>query len=91
MSNHCAVRIQQRGIRPIGLHMLELYGKETFDHHGARILYFDKQSRQRLEKSEGKQVIRKLDKLLDIYAVIDIKTNVVITAGHNYSRKKNFH
>ncbi len=91
LTTHSSIRAQQRGIQPMAIHLLERYGQEEFDHRGARILHFDKQSIRRMERVEGRHAVRALDKFLDIYVVISLDTDDIITVGHNYKRKKYFH
>ena len=46
------------------------YGCVQYDHHGARIVFFDKASRRRLQRDGVGQRIRNFDRYLRAYAVI---------------------
>jgi hypothetical protein len=91
LTNHGSIRLRQRGIQPMAIHLLEKYGKEYFGHCGARVLHFDKQSIRRMEMAEGRHAVRALEKFLDIYRVVSLDTDDIITVGHNYKRTKHFH
>jgi len=61
------------------------YGWVSHDHRGARVMWLDKRSRARLEREEGRGVVRELDKHLDAYVVMDTD-GTVMTVGHRYRR-----
>ena len=86
-SNHAQQRMQQRGIRQEAVDYLLAYGTTHHDHHGGMIVWLDKQSRRRLEREEGPQILRRLEKQLDAYAVVS-HDDCVITVGHRYKRVK---
>ena len=46
MTYHATIRSQQRGIPPLILQWLDLYGEEEYDGHGAVIRYFSRASRR---------------------------------------------
>lgn len=87
MTKHAAARQQQRGIPPLIMEWLTAYGTTCHDHHGAEILYFDKQSRKALAKSVGDEVVSQLSGLLDTYAVVS-SDGAIITVGHRIKRIK---
>ncbi len=87
ITKHAAVRQQQRGIPPLIMEWLTSYGTSCHDHHGAEILYFDKQSRKALAKVVGDEVINRLAGLLDTYAVVSGE-GAIITVGHRFKRIK---
>ena len=47
-TEHARVRMQQRGVIPDILQLLDAYGVTQHDHHGAKLRYFNKASRHRL-------------------------------------------
>ncbi|MEN8133319.1 MAG: hypothetical protein ABFS45_24740 [Pseudomonadota bacterium] len=63
------------------------YGRVSHDHHGGCVVWLDKRSRARLGREEGHQVLRKLDKYLNAYAVTDPE-GTVLTVGHRFRRIK---
>lgn len=77
-SKHGAVRAQQRGIPPIIVDWLIKYGHVT-RRHGADIYYFNKHSRKEL-KSELGIVYKRVESLLNVYAVISDDGVIVTTA-----------
>jgi len=85
MTKHASVRQQKRGIPPLITEWLTSYGSTRHDHHGAEILFFDKQSRRLLAKEVGNDVVRRLSNYLDTYAVIS-GDGTVITVGHRLTR-----
>jgi hypothetical protein len=87
MTKHAAARQQQRGISPLIMEWLTRYGTTCHDHHGAEILYFDKQSRKALARSFGDEVVSRLGELLDTYAVVS-SDGAIITVGHRIKRIK---
>lgn len=86
-SEHAEQRMQQRGIPREVVEYLLQYGRQTHDHHGARIVWLDKRARARLSRARGQDVVRKLNKHFNTYAVIDPDGSVV-TVGHRYRRIK---
>lgn len=85
MTLHAAARQQQRGIPPLIMEWLNSYGVCRHDHHGAEILYFNKQSRKALARDVGEEIVSRLSALLDTYAVIS-DSGMVITVGHRFKR-----
>ena len=86
ISDHARIRMQQRGIPPLILEWLNEYGHPVFDHHGGKILYFDKVARKRLSHDKGRTAIRRLHEYLDSYAVLSAKNGEVITVGRRYKK-----
>lgn len=84
-SEHARVRMQQRGVPPLIVEWLLQYGAVVHDHHGARIRYFDKESRKRIRREKGDIVLRRLHELLDCYAVV-AEDGTIVTVGHGYAR-----
>lgn len=84
---HAATRAQQRGIPPLIIHWLEDYGREAYDGHGGRLLWFDKPARRRLERMFGREPVRRMHEWLNAYAVVSLAGSV-ITTGRRYKRVK---
>jgi len=82
LSEHAAIRMQQRGIPHAALECLLEYGRIQHDHQGAAIVFFDKAARRRLMKALP---LAKLEKHLDAYAVI-ATDGTITTVGHRYKR-----
>ena len=85
LTQHAQQRMQQRGIPRQAIDYVLAYGRVSHDHHGACVVWLDKRSRARIWQEEGRQVIRKLDKHLNAYAVMD-PDGMVLTVGHRYRR-----
>jgi hypothetical protein len=77
--------MQQRGISRETVDYVLAYGRVSHDHHGGRVLWLDKLSRARIGQAEGHRVVRKLDKFLNAYVVMD-SDGTVVTVGHRYRR-----
>ena len=85
LTQHAAVRMQQRGISKTALESLLDYGAEAHDHRGATIVYFDKKARTRLLKADGRSRYRVMEKQLNAYAVVG-GDGAVVTVGHRDRR-----
>ncbi len=85
-SKHALDRIQQRGIPPLILHWLFDYGSTQYQGNGATILYFDRTSKRRLERTFGRRIVKRLSEYLDCYAVVADDT--LVTTGKRYKRIK---
>ncbi|MDT8413683.1 MAG: hypothetical protein RQ875_14565 [Vicingaceae bacterium] len=81
MTYHAEIRCQQRGIPPLILQWLDLYGEEQYDGRGATIRYFSRSSQKAMEKDFGRSPIKKLSEFLNAYK-IESHDGTVITAGH---------
>ena len=84
-TNHAQHRAQQRGIPPLIDQLLEMYGQEQHDGHGAVILYLDKASLRRMERDMGRRPVARLSEWLDAYKVRSTDGHT-ITVGHRYRR-----
>ena len=82
---HARARMQQRGLPPMIRGWLEDYGSERYDGRGARVLYFDKAARRRIERDLGREPVRRMEDWLDAYLVVD-DYGIVITVGRRYAR-----
>ena len=85
LSRHAADRLQQRGIPPIVIDLLERFGASERS-NGAEKIFFDKKAKKNLQHHfGGAGSLRVLEPWLDAYAVI-ADDGVVITAGRRRKR-----
>lgn len=82
---HARTRMQQRGLPPLIVNWLDDFGREVHVPGGATIRHFDKGARRRLERSVGREPVRRMHEYLDAYAVYSTD-GTLITAGHRYAR-----
>lgn len=85
---HAEQRLQQRGIPPLVVELLDQFGASARCPGGAERLTFDKPARARLRRALGARGVAVVDKWLGIYAVISDDTGEVITAAHRRHRFK---
>ena len=85
MTNHARTRIQQRGIPEVVVESLLDYGRESYDHHGSRVVYFDRRARAELRRTFGNETYRRIEARLDAYAVVD-QSGEIVTVGHRTRR-----
>ncbi len=85
LTQHAMARMQQRGINAQIVDFLLQCGTEVHDHHGATIVYFDKQARHRLQKQCGSDQYRRIERQLNSYAVVS-DDGAVMTVGHRVRR-----
>lgn len=85
MSQHAAVRKQQRGIPEVVLECLIQFGKVCHDKRGGEILHFDKRAKQRCASALSKERLRQMDGHFDVYAVRSID-GALMTVGHRSRR-----
>ena len=81
MTNHAAIRKQQRGISGSVLDCLLEFGKVSHDNRGGEVLYFDKRAKQRCLSMMGKEMYRRLDGHFNVYAVRGLD-GALLTVGH---------
>jgi hypothetical protein len=83
--SHAAIRAQQRGIPPLIDQLLETYGQEQHDGHGAVIVYLNKASIRKMEREMGRRPVARLSEWFDAYKVraTDGRT---ITVGRRFRR-----
>ena len=85
LTHHATKRMQQRGIPERVLPLLLEYGEEEYDHHGAILLYFNKRARRRISRAVPGYELKRLQRALDAYAVLD-KDGAVVTVGYRTQR-----
>ena len=85
LSNHARTRMQQRGVSPALLELLDAYGATQYDHHGGRVRYFNKAARRRLQQAEGADVYRAVETKLNIYAIV-ARDGCLVTVGRRDHR-----
>lgn len=85
LTHHAQSRLQQRGIPPAVVETLLDYGHEEHDHRGSRIVYFDRQARQKLRRAFGKESYKRIESHLDAYAIV-ADNDEIITVGHRTRR-----
>jgi hypothetical protein len=84
-TRHAEARAQQRGIPPMVDQLLDLYGQEEHDGHGAIILYLSKSSIKDMERDLGRRPVSKLAEWLNAYKVKSMDGHT-ITVGHRTRR-----
>lgn len=84
-TRHASVRAQQRGIPPLVDQLLDLYGQEEHDGHGAVLRYLSKSSIRTMEREMGKRPVARLAEWFDAYKVITTD-GITITVGHRTRR-----
>ena len=85
MTKHASVRIQQRGIPIAVLENLIEFGREAHDHHGCRIVYFNRHDRAYLRQDCGEEKYKRIERHLNAYAVVARRGDVV-TVGRRTRR-----
>jgi hypothetical protein len=85
VSNHARARMQQRGVPPVLIELLDVYGATQYDHCGAAVRYFNKAARRRLEAGEGRAVYRAVEAKLNVYAVV-ARDGCLVTVGRRDHR-----
>jgi hypothetical protein len=76
--------MQQRAIPPLMVDLLYRYGREQ-QQNGSTLLFLDKKSREHLRKAL-EDIIKRFDKLSDVYLVEANEPATTITIGHRHSR-----
>ena len=86
-TRHAQTRAQQRGIPPLVDELLDRYGREQHDGHGAVILYFDHTSVRTMERELGHRPVAKLlGEWRSAYKVRSTADGATITVGHRTQR-----
>lgn len=84
MTQHAAIRSQQRGLAPMILDLLRQFGSSEPAGDGATKMFFDKAARHRLKTYAG-PLAGLLNEHLDVYVVVN-SDDQVITAAHRTKR-----
>lgn len=85
ITQHAAIRMQQRGINEQTLDYLFRYGSRMHDNRGCLIVFFNKHSRKRLKKSQDISLPKAIESQMDAYAVVSVDGEV-LTVGHRFKR-----
>lgn len=85
ITTHARARIQQRGIPEVVVENLLDFGREAYDHHGSRVVYFDRRARAELKRVCGEATFRRIESRLDAYAVL-APSGDIVTVGHRTRR-----
>jgi hypothetical protein len=85
LTRHASNRMQQRGITTDTVDALLAFGAKEYDHHGARVIYFDKQARSRMLAKIGVAHYKLIEGKLNAYAVLSLGGDL-ITVGHRHKR-----
>lgn len=86
LTDHAAVRLQQRGIPPWFLKLLVDHGRTSHDGHGALVKSVCKATRRRLQAVLTRPQYARAERYFDVYAVLT-PDRAVITAAHRTSRR----
>jgi hypothetical protein len=86
LTNHAAVRLQQRGIPPWFMQLLLEHGSTEHDGHGALIKSVTKATRQRLARVLDRKQYAQAERWFGVYAVISTDS-AVVTAAHRTQRR----
>jgi hypothetical protein len=84
-TRHAGVRAQQRGIPPLVDQLLDLYGQEQHDGHGAVVVYLNKASIRNMERDLGRRPVSRLAEWFDAYKVRSTDGHT-ITIGRRVQR-----
>lgn len=86
LTDHAAMRMQQRGIPAWYLRLLVEHGKTTHDGHGALLKSVSKTTRQRLRKVLSREEYAQAERWFGVYAVVSVD-NAIVTAAHRTTRR----
>ena len=86
LTNHAAVRLQQRGIPPWFMQLLLEHGDSEHDGHGAVIKSVTKATRQRLARVLDRKQYALAERWFGVYAVLS-SDRAVVTAAHRTQRR----
>ena len=84
LSQHARVRMQQRGIPSRAVELLLEHGAVQHDHHGGRVLYFDKARQRKLRQVLEPEAVAGMERFFKAYAVM--RRGEVLTVGWRYRR-----
>lgn len=85
-TKHASKRIQQRGIPPLIVEWLVLFGDSMY-WDGFEVKFFDKSGRKRLRKYVGHSIFSSFDKYMKSYLMLG-DDGVIVTVGHRTQRFK---
>lgn len=68
--------------------LLDLYGREQYDGHGATVLYLDKGSIRQMQRDMGHRPVARMSEWLNAYKVMSTSDGSTITNGQRYARIK---
>lgn len=88
LTRHARMRLQQRGIPPWFLGLLVAHGRSRHDGHGAVVKTVDRASRRRLQQVLSGSDYRAAEAYFDVYAVIALDDQAVVTAAHRTRRRR---
>jgi hypothetical protein len=86
LTDHAAVRLQQRGIPAWFLQLLVQHGRTHHDHHGATLKVVDRDTRRRLQAVLSRTAYAQAERFFDVYAVVS-GDEAVITAARRKGRR----
>jgi len=86
LTDHAAVRMQQRGIPAWYLHLLFEHGNTTHDGHGAVLKSVSKSTRRRLRNVLSRNEYAAAERYFGVYAVVS-SDQTVVTAAHRTNRR----
>lgn len=89
LTDHAAIRLQQRGIPNWYLSLLLEHGRSHHDGHGAVIKTVDKSTRRQLKQVLTRTQYAQAERYFDVYAVV-AADQAVVTAAHR-TRRKHLH
>lgn len=84
-TRHARLRAQQRAIPPIVDRLLDEFGEELHDGHGAVRVFFSRRSVRRMEQAFGHQPVTLLNRYLNAYKV-ESTDGITITKGWRTGR-----
>jgi hypothetical protein len=85
ITHHAQSRLQQRGIPAYVVERLIDFGRQTHDHRGGTILFFDHRARNTLRRQFDRDSFKQIESHLDTYAVLG-EDGVIVTVGHRTHR-----
>jgi hypothetical protein len=89
LTDHAAIRLQQRGIPSWFLGLLVDHGRSRHDGHGAVIKTVDKSTRRQLRTLLSRTQYAAAERYFDVYAVL-AADQAVVTAAHR-TRRRHLH
>lgn len=83
-TRHAATRARQRGIQTEVEDVLDRYGCEFYDGHGACLILINKKAKREVTRAFGADVRYLKDGWTRAYKVVDASSGEAITIGHRY-------